>query len=139
MNSEEISQKSTKVHHGRNVKRFREMQGIKQEALAEALEVNQQQISRLESKDIIEDILLEKLAKELNITIEAIKKCDDDIAVSIISNTFHEQSVAYQYNFNPIEKIIALYDEKIELHERMLKVMHDKSMLLERLLEEKRQ
>ena len=42
MNSEEASQKSTKVHHGRNVKRFREMQGIKQEILAEALEVNQQ-------------------------------------------------------------------------------------------------
>ena len=137
MNSEEVSQKFTKVHHGRNVKRFREMLGIKQDVLAEALEMNQQQISRLESKEVIEDILLEKLAKSLNITVEAIKKCNDDIAVNIISNTFHEQSVAYQYNFNPIEKIIALYDEKIELYERMLKVMHDKNVLFERLLEEK--
>ena len=137
MNTEEVSPKSAKVHHGRNVKRFREMQGKKQEVLAEALETNQQQISRLESKEVIEDILLEKLAKELNITVEAIKKCDDDIALNIISNTFHEQSDADQYNFNPIEKIIALYDRKIELYERMLKVMHDKCVLLERLSEEK--
>ena len=115
------------------------MQGIKQETLAEALAISQQQISRLESQEVINDEMLDKLAQALHITVEAIKKCDEEIAVNIISNTFHEQSVAYQYNFNPIEKIITLYDEKIELHERMMEVVLEKSRLLEKLWEEQRQ
>ena len=139
MNTDETPLNVKAVHHGRNVKRFREMQGIKQEILADELELNQQQISRLESQEIIKDEMLEKLAKALHITVDAIKKCDDEIAVNIISNTFNEQSVAYQYNFNPIEKIITLYDEKIELYERMLKVVHDKSILLEEMIKEQRQ
>jgi transcriptional regulator with XRE-family HTH domain len=112
MNAEEMHQKTKEVHHGANVKRFREMQGIKQDILAEELEISQQQISKLESQEIIKDEMLDKLAKALHITVDAIKKCNDEIAVNIISNTFHEQSVAYQYNFNPIDKIITLYDEK---------------------------
>lgn len=43
-----------KVHQGRNVKRFREMMGIKQEALAAQLggDWSQKKISLLESKRI---------------------------------------------------------------------------------------
>ncbi|MGY0036434.1 hypothetical protein [Pedobacter sp. NJ-S-72] len=46
-----------KVHEGRNVKRFREMMGIKQEGLAFELggEWSQKRISVLESKEKIED------------------------------------------------------------------------------------
>ena len=138
MNTEETYHKPKEAHHGTNVKRCREMQGIKQETLAEELEISQQQISKLESQEIIKDEMLDKLAKALHITVDAIKKCNDEIAVNIISNTFHEQSVAYQYNFNPIEKIMALYDEKNALYERILKAVNDKNMLLEKLLEDKR-
>ena len=135
MNTETNSQKPKEVHHGRNVKRFREMQGIKQEILAEKIGYSQQSISRLESEDVLDDDTLNTLAGALQIPVDAIKKCDDDIAVNIISNTFNEQSIAYQQNFNPINKIIALYDEKIELYERLLKAEHDKNSLLEKLLE----
>ena len=43
------------VHHGRNIKRFREMLGIKQDTLAVALgeEWNQKKISILEQKETI--------------------------------------------------------------------------------------
>ena len=49
-----------KIHQGRNVKRFREMLNIKQEALAFDLgeDWNQKKISLLEQKEIIEDPLL---------------------------------------------------------------------------------
>ena len=40
------------------------------------------------------------------------------------SYTFHEQYVAIQYNFNPIEKIITLYDEKIKLYVRRSVKLH---------------
>ena len=68
----------------------------------------------------------------LNIPVEAIKNYNDDIAVNIISNIFNEHSVAYQYNFNPIDKIIQLYNERIELYERLLKAEQDKNSLLEK-------
>ena len=44
-----------KVHEGRNVKRFREMLGIKQDALAVELgdDWNQQKISLLEQKETL--------------------------------------------------------------------------------------
>lgn len=49
-----------KIHQGRNVKRFREMLGIKQEALALDLgdDWNQKKVSLLEQKEIIEEPLL---------------------------------------------------------------------------------
>ncbi len=56
-----------KIHQGRNVKRFREMLGIKQEALALDLgdDWNQKKISLLEQKEIIEDVLLKKISEIL--------------------------------------------------------------------------
>ncbi len=52
------------IHQGRNIKRFREMMGIKQEALALELgdDWNQKKISLLEQKEVIEPDLLEQVA-----------------------------------------------------------------------------
>ena len=65
---------------------------------------------------------------------EAIKNFDEAVASNIIGNTYHDSvaSVNYQPTFNPIEKIVQLYDEKVALHERMLK---DKSDMVEKLEE----
>ena len=131
------SQQSKEVCHGRNVKRLREILGIKQDTLADALGLSQQTVSRLESQEEIDDDTLRKIAKALNIPMDTIKNFNDDAVVNIISNTFNEQSVAYQYNFNPIDKIIALYDEKIALYERLLKTEQNKSDLFEKLLKER--
>ena len=56
-----------KIHQGRNVKRFREMLGIKQEALAYDLgnDWNQKKISMLEQKDVIDDSLLKQISNSL--------------------------------------------------------------------------
>ena len=58
-----------KVHEGRNVKRFREMLGIKQEALAAGLgeDWTQKKISLLEQKETIEPGILDQVAKILNV------------------------------------------------------------------------
>lgn len=48
-------------HHGRNIKRFREMLGMKQESLATVLgeDWTQKKISALEGKETIESELIE--------------------------------------------------------------------------------
>src|SRR5690606_23564015 len=80
-----------KVHEGRNVKRFREMLGIKQEALAAELgeDWTQSKISLLEAKETIEPDILEQVAKALKVTPEAIRSFSEDVAINIISNTFN--------------------------------------------------
>lgn len=121
------------IHQGRNVKRFREMLGMKQEALAYELgeEWNQKKVSLLEQKEIIEDPLLEQIAGLLKVLAEAIKNFDEEKVVHIISNTFNDSSILnglnYYPTFNPIEKIVELYEklvasekEKVELLKKML-------------------
>jgi transcriptional regulator with XRE-family HTH domain len=124
-----------KIHQGRNVKRFREMLGIKQEGLALELgnDWNQKKISLLEQKEEIEAELLEQVAKVLKVPAEAIRNFDEQAAVNIITSsiTNHDNSSVFgHYHFNPIDKVIQLYDEKIELYERMLK---EKNELIEEL------
>jgi len=81
-----------KIHQGRNVKRIREIPGIKQDALAFDLNLSQQAISQLEQKESIDPALLEEISKALKVPVEAIKNFDEEKAVNIISNTFHESA-----------------------------------------------
>ncbi|MEZ0183537.1 helix-turn-helix domain-containing protein [Flavobacterium oncorhynchi] len=131
-----------KIHQGRNVKRFREMLNIKQEALAYDLgeDWNQKKISMLEQKDVIEDSLLKQISAVLKIPVEAFQNFDEEQAINIISNTFtsNDTSTLNAVNpnciFNPIDKIVQLYDEKIALYERMLKEKDEMMARLEKLI-----
>jgi|SRR5690242_12531726 len=130
-----------KIHQGRNVKRFREMLGIKQEALAYELgdDWNQKKISLLEQKETIDDALLQQLAAALKIPAEAIENFDEEQAINVISSTFNDNSAVVNNNptFHPIEKLVQLHEEKIALYERMLKEKDDMMARLEKLIEKK--
>ncbi|MCT4011806.1 helix-turn-helix transcriptional regulator [Elizabethkingia anophelis] len=134
-----------KIHQGRNIKRFREMLGIKQDALAYELgeDWNQKKISLLEQKESVEKDILEQVAKILKVPTEAIENFDEEQAVNIISNTAsfdNCQQPAFfnnQPSFNPIDKVVELYDEKIALYERMLQQQKEMIEKLERLIEGK--
>ncbi len=128
----------SKVHEGRNVKRFREMLGIKQDALALELgdDWNQQKISLLEQKETIDAPLLQQISAALKIPVEAIQNFDEAAAIAYI-NTFNDNSANHgtignnydcQLTFNPIDKMI-------ELYERMLQQQREMIEKLERLIE----
>ncbi|OOV20258.1 helix-turn-helix transcriptional regulator [Flavobacterium sp. LM4] len=129
-----------KIHQGRNVKRFREMLNIKQEALAYNLgeDWNQKKISMLEQKDVIEDNLLKQISAVLKIPVEAFQNFDEEQAVNIIANTFDNGSILNGINhnptFHPIEKLVQLHEEKIALYERMLKEKDEMMVRLEKLI-----
>lgn len=108
------------------------MMGLKQEGLAYQLgeDWNQQKISLLEQKEEIDDALLQQLAVQLKVPVEALKNFDEEAAINVIGNNYHDNStsnVNYHCTFNPIEKIIELYEalvkserEKVELMQKML-------------------
>lgn len=126
-----------KIHQGRNVKRFREMLGIKQETLASELgdDWSQKKISLLEQKETIEPDLLEQVAKALKVPVEAIKNFDEEAAINIIGNTYNSNDTStlnafnFHPTFNPIDKIVELYEalvksekEKVEILQKLLDV-----------------
>ncbi|EHO09038.1 hypothetical protein HMPREF9714_02011 [Myroides odoratimimus CCUG 12901] len=129
-----------KIHQGRNVKRFREMLGIKQEVLAFDLgdDWNQKKISLLEQKDVIDNTLLQQISKVLKIPVEAIENFDEEQAINIISSTFNDNAVGVIVNNNnPLEAIVKLHEEKIALYERMLKEKDEMMVRLEKLIQTK--
>jgi len=122
------------IHMGRNIKRFREMLGVKQEGLALELgdEWNQRKISLLEQKEVVEAELLEQVAKVLNLPIEAIQNFDEGHALQIISNTFTDfkdnasasaSNHNCNLNFNPVDKIIELYEALVESEREKVELM----------------
>jgi transcriptional regulator with XRE-family HTH domain len=124
------------VHQGSNVRRFRDLQGIKQEALAEMLgeDWTQKKVSQLESKEVIDPAVLQQVANALNVPSIAIEKLDSEQAIAVIANTInnHDQGAVINYypTFNPIDKIV-------ELYEALVKSEREKVAILERLLEKK--
>ncbi|OQP61571.1 helix-turn-helix domain-containing protein [Niastella populi] len=119
-----------KIHEGRNVKRLREILGIKQEVLADALGFNQQKISLLEQRENIDPAVLEEIAKALKVPVEAIKNFSEEATYNNIANNFHDNAYLINYQFNPIEKIV-------ELYERLLESEKAKVALLEKMVEKK--
>lgn len=119
------------IHQGRNIKRFREMLGIKQEALAHELgdDWNQRKVSLLEQKEMVEDEILKQVAAILKVPVEAIENFDEEQAINVISSTFNDYAAIVNNNpvFNPIEKIMELFErllaserEKVELMKEIL-------------------
>lgn len=120
-----------KIHQGRNIKRFREMLGIKQEALAFELgdDWNQKKVSLLEQKETVESDILAQVAKILKVPAEAIENFDEDSAINIIANTINNNDNAtmtnpavfnYQPSFNPIDKMVELYERMLEQQKEMI-------------------
>lgn len=127
------------IHHGRNVKRFREMMGIKQEVLAHELgeDWSQKKVSLLEQKETIEKEILGQVSEILRIPVEAFQNFDEEQAVHIISNTFNDQSNGYYYstiNINPYEKWMEALDEIKRLNAEIIKVKDEQIEMLKALI-----
>ena len=130
------------IHMGRNVKRFREMLGLKQEGLAYELgdDWNQKKISALEQKETIDDDLLGQISKALHVPVEAIKNFSETAAINIISSTFNDSASVNSnctLNINPVEKWIEALEENKKLYERLLQSEREKVEILQSLLSKK--
>ena len=124
-------------HIGRKISKIRELRGMKQEALAIAIGVSQQTVSNIENSETVEETVLQKVADALEVTVEGIKNFSEEAVLNIIGNTYNvdnSSAVNYGCTFNPLDKVIALFEEKEKLYERLLKAEQDKVAYLERLM-----
>ena len=102
------------LHEGRNVKRIREILGVKQDSLAAGLGLSQQAISQLEQKEALDIDMLEKIAAILKVPVEAIKNFDEEKAIFNIQNNYDNSTSNVNYQFNAVDKIVELYEALIK-------------------------
>ena len=137
---------ATKTSHiGRKISRIRELRGMKQEALAAELGISQQSVSSLEQSEHIEVEKLEKVAKVLGVSKEAIENFSEENLIYNIQNNYEgsnkgASSVSVSNlncTFNPLDRLVQAYEEKEKLYERLLKAEKEKVAYLEKLLDKK--
>ena len=131
----EVKNITNRRHIGRNIQRIRVYLGMKQEALAADLGVNQQVISKIEKQEEIEEDFLKRIAEVLGISEEVIK--DFDVEKTIFNINHHNYkdanisegatTYAIVQQINPLEKIV-------ELYERLLKSEQDKIEILKKYM-----
>lgn len=133
------------VNQGANVRKLRQIMGMKQETLAEMLQTTQRVISRIEQRKVIADDTLEKIANALNVSPKIIQELEENpFSLIIENNTFKDGSymgnggvVENNQQIHPLDKIVEMNKETTALYERMLTVEKEKTALLEQLLKEK--
>lgn len=127
----EIKGKENRRHVGRNLQRIRVYLGMKQEALAADLGVNQQVISKIEKQEEIEEGLLTKIAEVLGVSTEVIK--DFDVEKTIFNISHHnyrdaniaEEATTYAIvqQINPLEKIVELYERLLKSEQEKIEIL----------------
>lgn len=143
METEDLDLLKNSVHHGHNIRRIRQDQGLKQEAMAILANLSQQTVSRYETMKVIDKEMLERFAKALKVPVELLETMEEDAPMVVfennnVTNTNNDNvdnNIGADFNkdnhiqntFNPIEKIV-------ELYERLLKEEKEKFNNLEKRL-----
>lgn len=147
------NKETRKPHQGSNVARLRRAMGMKQEALAQELNISQQAISLVEQKRILDKEILLKIANTLHVTPLLIEELEEDPASLVVENNTFELEAGSVNNIggisglqnqgefnienNPIEEILKQSDEKMALYERLLEMEKKNVSVLQQLLNEK--
>ncbi|TRX61375.1 helix-turn-helix transcriptional regulator [Fulvivirga sp. M361] len=125
-------------HIGRKVRHMRELLNLTQDDLAEKMDMSQQTVSNIESSEEVDDEQLEKVAKAMGVTADAIKNLDENATVynivhnSSISGTVSGQN--YNCTFNPLDKLMETIEKNEKLYRELLKEKDEKVAMLEKYL-----
>lgn len=118
-----FKEKNETMHIGHNLKRIREIQGIKQEAFGQLCRnrYSQQRISDFENMVALDESLLEELAVALGVTPEFVKSFKDENVIYNIqhSHIFNDHSTNSSQHMQPTfnndgDKLVALLEKFIE-------------------------
>jgi transcriptional regulator with XRE-family HTH domain len=132
------------LHLGSQVRRMRAALGVKQAALAGELGTTQQNISRIEQEEHVEEQMLNKIAGALGVSKDAIKSFGEENAAFEAAESNHRPQKAKdepndndcvcssaQSSVNLIEKLVELVDENRKLYERLLASEREKAEILQ--------
>eukprot|EP01132_Coremiostelium_polycephalum_P019188 gene19188-22833_t len=126
--------KEIKVHHGRNIKRFRDILDIKQETIAHELgdNWNQGMVSRLEKKETIDRPTIERIAAIMKIEPDAIERFTEDNVIHNINSFYDNSTFNFQCTFNPVDKFLIALEDNKSLYERLVSSEQEKVKIMEK-------
>ena len=109
------------MHIGRNVSKLRHFRGIKQQDMAKRLGMTQQNYSRIENSENIDDDMLNQIAEIVEFPADTIRTLETAGQQSIFNSGSISDSIFYQNN--PLEKIIDLYERLLESEREKVKLL----------------
>lgn len=123
----------TTLHIGRKISRMRELRNMKQETLAAELGLSQQAVSKIEQSAEVEDSQLERIAKILGVTPEALRNFSEE-AIFNYFNNFSDNSINQgpigahnTCNFNPLDKVVELYERLLKSEQEKVEILKGKN------------
>ena len=136
-----------RIHHGRNIKRTRIEKHIKQDALCDLVHLSQSAISKYEKMRVIDDEMLERFAKALDVPVEELKELEEEAPMVVFENNTNNIENNQGGSVNTIglngeiggNTINNPLDKVNELFERLLKEKDERIALLEEQLREWKQ
>lgn len=131
----ETATKTKILHIGRKIERVRKLRGLTQEEVGVGLGITKQAVSKLEQSETIEEERLEQIAAVLGVTLEGLKRFNDETVLNNTHNFYDSSSVTHSsinngYEFtivnNPVEKIIELYESLLKVEREKVEILLNK-------------
>ncbi|WP_345955216.1 helix-turn-helix domain-containing protein [Mucilaginibacter sp. PAMB04168] len=132
----ETTAKGKLLHIGRKIERVRKLRGLTQEDVGTGLGITKQAVSKLEQSESIEEERLEQIANVLGVTLEGLKRFNDENVLNNSHNFYDSSSVTHSsinngYEFtiinNPVEKIIELYESLLKVEREKIEILRNKN------------
>lgn len=143
MEAEDVVIENSRIHHGRNIRRTREDKGIGQTQLAELVHLSQPTVSRYEMAKSIDDDMLSRFARALDVPVEYLKTLEEDAQTVIFQNNTITNSDNGAVNSGTAvldgltqSPVINPLDKVSELYERLLDKEKEKVAALEKRVRE---
>ena len=130
------------IHHGRNLVRLMNRKGLKVEDLEKALQLSQKQVEALMEMKKIDDEMLDKLAKALDVSVETIKSMkEEEPSIRFENNTFNinndngtNSNIVGQTNNNKYDNVS--FSQIIDAYRLMLKQEREEVHRLQKRIDE---
>jgi transcriptional regulator with XRE-family HTH domain len=131
----ETTAKEKLLHIGRKIERVRKLRGLTQEEVGAGLGITKQAVSKLEQSESIEEERLEQIANVLGVTLDGLKRFNDETVLNNSHNFYDSSSVTHSsinngYEFtiinNPVEKIIELYETILKVEREKIEILRGK-------------
>lgn len=124
------------LHHGWNLRRIRSLLDLTQEQMAAGLDIVQQEYSKIEHKEIIDDTLLNRIGKLINVHPSLIKNLEEQL-IQNVHQYDGNKGVGFDCRKTDVElyeRLLAEKDENLRLKEELLKSKSDYILLLQQNL-----
>lgn len=113
-------------HIGQNIRRIRELRGLKQDVLAMELGISQQTVSHLEQSETVAEEMLLKITSVLGVSRTAILQFSSDSFLDYC-NSFQDNAIEGNQLQIPINSLV------IDLYERLLQAEREKLAYVEKI------